>query len=320
MGRMRSPLEQAIINTLAWFDVVNYPLTPQEIHRFLYVRSGQSVQGSLQDVERVLTSGALTPHVAQTDVFWHLRGRQDLVETRNRRFAISGNKWRIAKRAARLISWLPFVRMIAVVNTVSYHNAKEDSDIDLLIVAQQGRMFTVRWLVTMVLDLFRLRRHGVHIQDRVCLSFYMTNGNLSLAHLRIPGEDSYLAYWHEWLTPLYSDGDTFEHFLAANQWVRQQLPNAFMEEKHVRLFAPGMLMNAKKRLLEKLLGASWAGHALEAWARKRQMERFDANTQSKAGEPGTAVVISDTMLKFHEQDRREEFRERYLSRLRELGE
>ncbi|MFA6511678.1 MAG: hypothetical protein WCV86_00930 [Patescibacteria group bacterium] len=317
---MRTPLEQAIVNTIAWFDVVSYPLTPREISRFLYVREPLQQDATVQDIERVLMSGTLAPHIVKTDVFWHVRGREDIVATRRHRFAVTSPKWMIAEKATRLISWLPFVRMVAVVNTVSYHNAKEDSDIDLFIVIEHGRMFLARWFITMILDLFHLRRHGIHVQDRACLSFYISDKQLSLEHLKIPGEDPYLTYWHEWLTPLYSDHQTLELFYFANRWVKHHLPNAFTEDKRVRLMELGGLMTLKKRLLEKLFGKTWFGHVLEAHAQKQQMQRFDQNTQSRSQEEGSAVVISDTILKFHETDRRDEFRERHLSRLREFVE
>lgn len=314
---MRTPLEQAILGTLAWFDVVSYPLTSHEIHRYLYADT-RLAGATQEDITDVLSHGSLAPYLEQREGFWFLKNREEIVDVRKRRLEISKGKWRIARRAVKLISWLPFIRMISVVNTVSYNNAKEDSDIDLFIIAESGRMFTARLFATLVLDLFRLRRHGAYVQDRACLSFYVSDTALSLEHLALPGGDPYLTYWHEWLIPLSDDRGTFERFLSANQWVTKQLPHAFTADRRAGLMRLNGILRLKKRLLEKLLGNTWIGHRLEAWAKKRQFARFAENTHSRSTEHGSAVIISETMLKFHESDRREEFRRRFEERKRVL--
>lgn len=319
---MRTPLEQAILDTVAWFDIVSYPLTESELFHFLYFAPGQrsreysdaEILGALEQ------SPSLMCHLQQTEGFWHLRNRENLVEIRRRRNAVSAKKRRIAERAARLISWLPFVRMVALVNSVAYGNAREDSDVDFFLVVQHGRMFLARWLVTAVLDFFRLRRHGVHIQDRVCLSWYVTDAHLSIHDVLLQPHDPLLTFWMASVTPLYSDRWTHERFVRENAWVRAFVPRAFQRTNlKVGMVRLGPFARFKKRLLEKLLGNTAAGHWLERFAARVQTHRFDANTASKSREPGTAVVISDSVLKFHEADKREEYRQKFAARMRDFN-
>ena len=43
------------------------------------------------------------------------------------------------------IQTVPFIKMVAVCNTLGYDNAAKDSDIDLFIIAKRGRLFIVRF-------------------------------------------------------------------------------------------------------------------------------------------------------------------------------
>ena len=57
------------------------------------------------------------------------------------------------------IQTVPFIKMVAVCNTLGYDNAAKDSDIDLFIIAKRGRLFIVRFYSSTVFAP-GVRRHG----------------------------------------------------------------------------------------------------------------------------------------------------------------
>ena len=64
---------------------------------------------------------------------------------------------------------------------------------------------------------------------------------------------------------------------------------------------------------EKILGGS-LGNTLEKWSKKIQQAKMKRNPQNVHAHNNTHVVISDAMLKFHENDRRAYYKEEWKKR------
>lgn len=316
---MNSELEKAILATLVYFDIFDYPLTLIELWRYLY----QQPTVSISDVQKALELSAdLKKVISQKDGFYFLEERKDLIRKRQECYNIAQPKWKIAQRAAKYLQLVPFIKMVAVCNTLAYNNAREESDIDFFIVVKSGRMWTARFLATVLMQVLGLRRYGQKIKNKVCLSFYATEDNLDLSDIAIE-DDIYLRYWISQIVPLYVRDRVDVRFIEANQWVKNYLPNftayqAGQKRKVLENKFFVTLRNFREKILKGRLG-----DAVEHWLRKIQKNKMAKNAQSSAKKSGTEVIISDEMLKFHEVDRREEFREKFEERitrmLRELN-
>src|SRR5689334_11521265 len=108
-GTEFSPLlmKRAILHTVVYADIFHYPLTENEIHRYL---TGSPV--SLERVSDVLRNGALVPgSLERVGDYYLLPGRDQIVSTRRRRAQIAARLWPQARRYGRMIAALPFVRM-----------------------------------------------------------------------------------------------------------------------------------------------------------------------------------------------------------------
>ncbi len=314
-----NPLEQSILRTLAYFDTFDYPLTETELWRWVYPPDQAArVPTELADVQQALRQPPLQQRVAQRDNFVFLRGRESLVPLRHQRKQDNQRRWRRAKTVARYVEILPFVRMVAVVNTLAIDNARPASDIDLLIVIQAGRMWLARMAVSAVVQMLGYRRHGTKIANRVCLSFYLSTEALDLEPLAASANDTHFRFWTSQAVPLLNIGQTYEKFQTANAWVTQRLPNAWQWDWRSRVLAPNQGLRTLKAVYETVL-LSPLGEWLENWARSFQQRRFAKDTESKSHQPGTDVVISEDVLKFHEADRRTEYNQRFARRLQALG-
>src|SRR5438067_2258548 len=106
----RGAIEHAIVQTVAYADIFDYPLTADEIQRYLI-----GSRASRPGVRNALSSGALVPgQLSRSGRYFSLVGRDQTVETRRARATIAGGYWRRALRYGHLIGNLPFVRMVAV--------------------------------------------------------------------------------------------------------------------------------------------------------------------------------------------------------------
>lgn len=303
-------LERSIKATVAYFSLFDYPLTVFEIQKWLW--SPQPV--SLPAVYEALRQ---TGELEEKDGFFFLPGASGSVGRRLRTYFDNQKKIKRAQNSARLASWLPFWRLVAVVNTAALDNSRPGSDIDWLVVAKEGRLWTTRFLITSWLCLFGRWRHGRKIRDRVCLSFFLTDNNLNLSALALPQGDVYLTYWPTQFIPLLSFEQTLEKFTQNNLWITQNLAN--FDFKYLapdgRGLTLGRAAGALRWFWEKLLGGA-AGDALEHFLRRLQLAKMSRREAARReGQAPNAVVVSDWMLKFHEIDRRAEFHQRWQSLL-----
>ncbi len=313
-----SSLTVAIQRTLAYYDIFDYPLTVEEIWRWLYPAPGETLGAvTIETFRPEVDQLAQQKKLARHGVYIFLPGREQLVATRTERLARSVKLWRRAASTARYLELVPFVKMIAVVNTLAINNVRPESDIDLLIVVAPGHLWIARLMVSGIVTLLGNRRHGAKIAGRVCLSFYVTTDGLDFSSLRSAQPDTHFAFWTAQAAPLLDDG-TYEHYRQANNWVTALLPHAWSGDWRAKLLAPNAGLRAIKKFYEIFFSSS-VGHWFEAWARSYQLKRIDRHLESKAKLGTTEVVISEEMLKFHELDRRQEYNQRFARHWAELS-
>lgn len=316
-GSTPTPLQTTILRTIAYYDVHEYPLTADEVWRWLYPDpQGSSEAWSKEQVAKELASLVASGQLGRRGAYVFLAGREALVETRTERAEQAVRLWRRAATVARYVELVPGIRMVAVVNTLAIDNVRPESDIDLLIVVAPGSMWVTRVFVTGIVALLGYRRHGKNIAGRVCLSFYVTTNALDFAPLQSEQPDTHLAMWASQAVPLLDLG-VYEKFVAANSWVTKLLPNAWSWDWKVKVLAQNDGLKSLRQFFE-LFFATPIGQWFAALARDRQIKKMDKNTASKAKLGTTDVIISEDILKFHEADRRQQYNAAWRERLKQL--
>lgn len=308
-------IERAIVKTVAFFDIFSKPLTPFEIWQYLGIKC--SLFEVISELEKAKDGGGsdISRALSEKDGYWFLAGRQEIAHKKTRQYNLANEKFKIALKATKKLFYHNGIEMIALCNNFYY---KKESDIDLLIIVSQGRMWLTRALVTIIIHLARLRRHGKKIANRVCLSFYITKNNLDLKNIALEGSDPYLCYWLASLIPIY-DRNTYHKFISENNWLKEKLPNIFPKSMDERKKIEDNSLLLFLREIVKVGYKSFLGDLLEKLARRLQLKKMSYNINSVAKENDSRVIISDTILKFHESDRREEFRKRYREKLNALN-
>lgn len=198
--------------------------------------------------------------------------------------------------------------MIAVCNTLAYNNSRSQADIDLFIVSRRGRIWQTRFWVAGFLQLFKLRPQATKIQNKFCTSFFVDEDNLNLESLAI-SHDIYLPFWLAQLMPVYDDG-IYQKFLSANAWIKNYLPNSLPIQPPARRFVKGV--GWLKRLLEAFF-TLWP----EPWFKNFQLKIIPESLKILAN-CDSRVVINDGVLKFHGNDRRQLFLEKWQGKMKGL--
>jgi predicted nucleotidyltransferase len=300
-----NPLEQSIIRTLAFFDIFETPLTKEEVFRFLW-QPPKTDRGS---VYRTLESMYEVELIHQKSSLYYLPTKDNHIEHRNTSYPIILRKLRLAVRATKIIRYIPHIRALFVCNTVATGSAKADSDIDVFIVIDDGRLWLTRFIVTSLLGLFGMRRTKRKIADKICLSFFVTTSGIPFEKIAIDKPDIYLAYWLSGLLPIYDPRDVEAQIKKENSWATALLPHAFTPTKPVDYIRVDDTKFSKiiKNFFEKTWGGSY-GDLLNREAKKAQEIKMKLNTNSTLHDQNSNVIVNDTMMKFHENDRREHYR------------
>ncbi len=248
-------LRQAILQTIAYADIFDYPLTAAEIHRYLI-----RVPAALDTVVDALSNGLLAPdEMARRGEYFTLPGREGLVETREQRARLSARLWPLAVRYGRAIAGLPFVRMVALTGALAVDNSRTDDDLDYLIVTESGRLWTCRAWVILLVHL--VARSGVVI----CPNYFLSENALALDDRSL-----FTARELAQMVPL-SGLSVYHHMRQVNAWADALLPNAHGPP---RPDVPATRPRAPLRPLAETLLRTPPGDWLERWEMSRKITKF----------------------------------------------
>lgn len=198
----------------------------------------------------------------------------------------------------------PQIRLVALCNSRAMSEHSRNSDIDLFVITRQWRLWTGRLIITIIASLFSVRRENTHgltkwsteyikkTKEKFCLSFFITEDAMNLDSIRIEN-DIYLDKWIQTLVPLINKNKTLERFWVANRGTlspgKEKKPKFFHSVFCILYF---VLL-----ILEKVIKKLWLPHTLK--------------TYQRLWKPWW-VIISDTMLKFHDNDQRKVYRDNHI--------
>ncbi len=257
-------IQQAILKTLVYADLFDYPLSSDEILRYL------TVPASSETVQRILNHGTLEPEIDRSNGYFTLPGRAELGPLRERREVIADEKWSAAERYARWIARLPFVRMIAVTGTLAVRNVEAADDIDLFIVTATGRLWLCRALTILVV------RAAAAAGDEVCPNYFVSERELSFNE-----RNFFAARELAQMVPLYG-AETYERMWNLNEWVNAYLPQATGSPNRAPIMRLSRRESAVKRAAERLLSGR-LGARLERWEMQRKIRKFRRRAQAEGG-------------------------------------
>lgn len=303
---MRS-LTDSIIDTLAFFAIFEFPLTTTEVFNWLWKPPvGTTIVSVTQELEQLVASGVITSGGG----YFFLGPISDALERRRQAHWLVAHKLQRARRALRWATWIPFLQAVFMCNTVAFGWPRPQSDIDVFVVVRRNRLWLTRLLLTLSIGLSGYRRHGQYVADRVCLSFYITDDVLDLESVQIEPNDILLTYWTIFLHPLYDPNSVAATIALQNKWAMVRVPHAVSDQILHPSIAPHRVGDWFKKQLEFFL-SGFMGDWLNKTVGLIQKRKMRGNAHSVQNQPDSRVVISDTMLKFHENDRRVVYRQQW---------
>lgn len=272
----------SILKTLVYSDIFDFPLTKEEIWKFLI---GKKIDKKTFEKELEATP------LGCNSKFYFLSQREEIVEKRNKKKEISQEKIKIAKKIIEKLSFVPTVLLIGISGGLALENSKEKDDIDLFVITRLNTLWITRLLLVLLLILMgQYRGRGKKESQKICLNMLISEKALMFEKDR---QNLYTAHEIVQLKPIFNRSNTYKKFITANHWVKKFLPNAV-----------GRITNYESRIKERK-------NPLFIFEKVAKLVQLIYMKRHR-----TREVISDHFLAFHPFEYKNYVLEEYNRRLR----
>ncbi len=206
---------KAILKTLLYSNIFNYPLTKEEVFQSLITNETFTKEEVFQSLKKI-------KKISFKNGFYFLKGRDYIVELRRKREKQSLEKIKIAKNIARKLSLIPTIKLIGISGNLSLKNADEEDDIDFFIIAKKNTVWITRFFTILILKLLgkHRKRKDKNVKNKICLNMFLDEGHIKFK------KNIYLAHEIIQLLPILNKDNTYQKFLNKNIWVFNYMPNS----------------------------------------------------------------------------------------------
>lgn len=210
-------MEECIVETLAYFDIFDYPLTFTEIKKYACCPI-DITDDQLYDLLQSMTI------IQELNGYYYFLGRSGIAAKRAERNQTSLRKLAKAKVIGKILSYIPTIEYIGISGSLSMHNAADSDDIDLFFITKKDTLWISRFVVNSVLFFIKQKRgrRQKYAKDMICPNMFMDASKVVFAKNR---RTLYTAHELIQLTTLYNKTNTYEKLLSKNRWLYRFFPN-----------------------------------------------------------------------------------------------
>lgn len=304
-------IKDKILQTLLFFSIRFRPLNLNELYLYLY--SDKKID--FKTLKDNLLKLVQDKKIVQWGQYYFLKKDKLKINDYQKQFPLIKKNWRKAIFTAKILRFVPFVRMVAVINSLSFNVATSNSDIDLFIITANHRLYTARTLIILVLKFFGLYKNKKNYRGKMCLGFYITEQNLNIEKIALKPYDPYFYFWFVSLTPLWGI-KIYEKFIRHNLWIKKYFAN-FSADKKLQLANDRIITHSVSILwLQKIKEFFFFGCVGDLW------ERILSNIHIKHTlslpenhSKNSTTIARKNILKLHADDRRTSYKNEFANEL-----
>jgi cytidyltransferase-like protein len=221
---MSDSLEKKILLTLAYSAQFGVPLTTAEV--FGRLISAQDTLLSESLVQAKLRELVHKNLLCQKGELYSTR-TSDLWVDRKTRTTLSKQKLLEAVHVSEKLKLIPWIMAVGVTGSVAVGNARENDDVDFIIITKQGHLWLSRLVVIALSLLYGKRRSWNHEEENSwCFNLWLDDNCLFFS-AQTPIYTAYEFCQAQWL---FSRGGVLDALLVQNNWVYSVLPNLYREQ------------------------------------------------------------------------------------------
>ncbi|MDD3086944.1 MAG: nucleotidyltransferase domain-containing protein [Patescibacteria group bacterium] len=197
-----------------------------------------------------------------------------------------------------LLQIAPFVRAVILTGSMTIGSTNESSDIDLLIVTKERRLYLARFFVTLLTTLTGLRRtpKTKNPAGKFCLNYYLAADNLD-----IRPHTARCARFHRHIIRVWDKDGICERIYRQNQWLRSFEPK-IVDENQIAILKNNFPLDrwltlSLIRLPLEILLTGKLGNFAEDKFSKWQMSKI-LNSKTRKDNKKT-IVVRKNELRLH---------------------
>jgi hypothetical protein len=288
--------EQAILTTLLYSDIFSFPITKDELWKFLI--APQKIAKT--DFERSLRQ--LTEYISFQDGYFCLKGKEKYIAKRKQNGTEVEKKMQRTLSVTKKLSRIPSLMFVGISGGLAVGNVTKDDDIDLVIIVKKNTLFVSRFLIVIFLEMLGVRRsrNQKHTSDTICVNLLFDETFLGwFTH----HQDIYTAREIGQIIPLFERDNTYKRFIQANNWIKQFLPNCGYAR-------PAIAKNFERAILT-YPGIAICNPVFERFLRQLQLLVIKRHR--------TNEIIENHLLAFHPYDYRIKTLRQLRLKMRQFG-
>jgi acetolactate synthase small subunit len=285
-------MEKAILKTLIYADIFDYPMLSHEIHKWLIGK-----KATIEQTEKVLKKLVKNKKIVLKQGVYFLRRRHELVKIRQEREKVSQSYYVKAQWIVRLFKIIPWIQLVGISGSLAMRNASKTDDIDLFVISRSNRVWLTRVFTALILELVGERRQREaskkESQSKICLNLLVSEDALVQSK-----QNLYIAHEILQLKVLWERSKTYQKFLEVNEWTTNFLPNWIGISAVEKRISPGLRKNwILFDYLEKIV----------EFLQRRYMGKLSGNEQ-----------VGHQLLYFHPEDQGAAILEKYSKRIKKI--
>ena len=285
---MKNPniCKSAIIKTLSYSGVFGHPLTFYQISNNLITRNKFPPNKIKKELDKLVQKRI----VRKTKKRYVLTGIK--VHDVDKRKKISKDIIERNKPIIKILSSIPWVKMIAITGSVANQSAEKDADIDLLFITEKNRLWICRGFVFLILKTTGKLPKDLSKRE-LCPNIFIDERSMAWPKKR---RNLYIAQNIISMQPFLWRDDTYFKFMEGNKWIQNYYGNF--------KFNVG---KTNKKMSEK---TNFIMKSLENLAKKTELSYM------KKGR--TTEVATDKLIHFNKNDSRKKTLSSYRKILKKV--
>lgn len=215
--------------------------------------------------------------------------------------------WSKVQRYLWIFKIVPFVKMVAVCNNLSFEKINQDSDIDFFVICKSGKLYTVRFFLLLFFKIFGLKVSQKSKSGKFCLSFLVDETFMNLDPL-VEKNDYYFAFWFSKLKVVYKNDDTvLANFKTENlNWFSRFSENNF--EMDLTKVKGNDFSFLKIFSVTFVIFDLFFNNILTSLQLKKARKSTALSNFKKP-----SIIFENNLVKIHENDRRDFYNKKWFS-------
>ncbi|MBA3723416.1 MAG: hypothetical protein H0W89_00785 [Candidatus Levybacteria bacterium] len=287
--------QEAVLITLLYADIFDFPLTKSEIWRYLIAKKKMDQRVFDQSLQ------SLPSYIVQVNSYYCLINREKIIEKRIKNLPEVEKKLKIAQKVAKRLSSIATIAFIGISGGLAAQNVTPDDDIDLFIIVKKDSVFISRFLIMVLLQSMGIRRRygQKRAPNKVCVNLLIDETALTWPNAK---QDVYIAREIAQIQPLFQRDEMLVRFCKHNKWVKNCMPNAF---EHIPI------ISVHSNSISQIISTILAFPLFEIIMRMLQTAIMKGHK--------TTEIITNNHLAFHPKDYRVDTLDQLKLKIRQLG-